>query len=192
MACQCGPGENSEDPTFTMPQCCRAWRSTASFWRTTRWPSPTGKESCPENCPLWIPLGSRIHGDPMENYSGNFLRILHHWNYSGPTKHWLSFMMFWFLHGAPVGQVSVPLPLRCCQVNICNMRRKRKETSNFLCTGGTSMIFLNIIHPMAVSRQYSKICIYLYIFVYGRKKTCQYPFKYSGRHGQRLRFFFAL
>ena len=37
----CQYGENSEAPTFTMLQCCRPWRSTASFWRTTRWISPT-------------------------------------------------------------------------------------------------------------------------------------------------------
>lgn len=35
--------------------------------------------------------------------------------------------------------------------------------TTFCAPRGTSMIFLNIIHPMAVSRQYSKICIYLYM-----------------------------
>ena len=117
---------------------------------------------------LWgLGLSNVIHGEyPMEKYSGNFLRILHHWNYSGLANKALSFM------------ILLAPPWRAWQL--------------FVHRVGLAWFFLNIIHPMAVSRQYSKICIYSYIFVYGEKEPLAYPFKYSGRHSQRLRFFFAL
>ena len=104
-----------------------------------------------ENCPLWIPLGSRV----IQCYP---------WGISNGKVLWEFLKNFAPLELLRLGQQSTEFH------DFVGSSMARLTT--FCAPCGTSMIFLNIINPMAVSRQYSKICIYSYIFVYGRKNTC--------------------
>lgn len=116
---------------------------------------------------LWgLGLSNVIHGEyPMEKYSGNFLRILHHWNYSGLANKALSFM------------ILLAPPWRAWQL--------------FVHRVGLAWFFSTSYIPWLSHASIPKF-VYIRIYLYMGERTLAYPFKYSGRHSQRLRFFFAL